>query len=227
MITTKCVLGGILLQLQSLVGNLIECVTLGVIFAKIIRPIKRAKTVIFSKNMVVCERKNNLCLMFRLTDLRESQLVESHVRLQLFSTIDDNGKNYQFHQQDLDVKYDWNSNVEKQDQLFLLIPLTILHVIDENSPFYDLTPEELQQSNFEIVAVLDGVVESTGMNTQAKTSYLADEIKWGYDFVNIMSKKCFDDKTGKFWVNFEQLDAVVPVNLPKLSAREQNNAAFQ
>lgn len=220
-ITTKCIVAGLLLQAQSLVGNFIECIALGLIFSKIIRPIKRAKTVVFSKKMVIGKRGSNVCLMFRLTDLRNSQLIESHVRLQLFRTLEENGRIYPFHQQDLDVKYDWNSYSDKQDQLFLLLPLTIIHVIDENSPFYDLTPNQLLTSKFELVAVLDGIVEATGMNTQAKTSYLADEILWGYDFVNLMSEDNFDSVTEKFWINYERHDDVVSVELPKLSARDQ------
>ena len=225
-ITTKCVVAGLLLQLQSLFGNLIECISLGLIFSKIVRPIKRAKTVVFSKKMLINKRGNKMCLMFRLTDLRDSQIVESHVRLQLFSTFEENGKTYPYHQQDLDVKYDWNSDSDKQDQLFLLIPLTIVHVLDENSPFYDLTPDQLLTSKFELVAVLDGIVESTGMNTQAKTSYLPDEILWGYDFVNLMSEENFDSKTGKFWVNYERHDDMVSVELPRYSARDQQELSL-
>jgi hypothetical protein len=176
--------------------------------------------------MLINKRGSKMCLMFRLTDLRDSQIVESHVRLHLFSTFHENGKTYPYHQQDLDVRYDWNSDSDKQDQLFLLIPLTIVHVIDENSPFYNLTPEKLSTSKFELVAVLDGIVESTGMNTQAKTSYLPDEILWGYDFVNLMSEDNFDSKTGKFWVNYERHDDMVPVELPRCSARDQQELSL-
>ncbi len=225
-ITTKCVIAGLILQLQSLLGNFIECVALGLIFSKIIRPIKRAKTVVFSKKMLINKRGDKLCLMFRLTDLRDSQIVESHVRLQLFSTFEENGRVYPFHQQDLDVKYDWNSDRDNQDQLFLLIPLTIIHVIDENSPFYDMTPETLLTSKFELVVVLDGIVESTGMNTQAKTSYLPDEILWGYDFVDLMSEDNFDSSTGKFWVNYLRHDDVVSKELPNCSARLQEELSL-
>lgn len=225
-VTTNCVVAGLLLQAQSVIGNFIECIALGLIFSKIIRPIKRAKTVMFSKKMLINKRGGKMCLMFRLTDLRESQIVESHVRLQMFSTMEEDGRVYPYHQQDLEVKYDWNSDSDKQDQLFLLIPLTIIHVIDQNSPFYDLTPQKLLTSRFELVAVLDGIVESTGMNTQAKTSYLPDEILWGYDFVNLMSEDQFDNTTGKFWVNFERHDEVISVELPNCSARDQHDLSL-
>lgn len=225
-VTTKCVVAGLIIQLQCLVGNLIDCILLGLIFSKIIRPIKRAKTIVFSKNMLVSKRGSKMCLMFRLMDLRESQIVESHVRLQLFHTVEENGMVYPYHQQDLPVQYDWSFDGDNQDQVFLLLPITIIHIIDDKSPFYDLTPEKLLTAKFEVVAVLDGIVESTGMNTQAKTSYLANEMCWGYDFVNVISENNFDEETGKYWVDFGKHDETIKIDLPDLSARDQDDATL-
>ena len=163
-----------------------------------------------------------MCLMFRLIDLRESQIVESHVRLQLFHPFEENGRRHPYYQQDLEVQYDWLSHSDKQDQLFILLPLTIIHIIDEKSPFYNLTPEKLSIAKFELIAVLDGIVESTGMNTQAKTSYLPNEILWGYDFVNVISDNNFDEETGKFWVDFTKHDQMFEIDLANSSSKEHD-----
>ena len=48
------------------------------------------------------------------------------------------------------------------DQLFLVSPLTICHVIDAKSPFYDLSQRSMQTEQFEIVVILEGIVETTG-----------------------------------------------------------------
>ncbi len=48
------------------------------------------------------------------------------------------------------------------DQLFLVSPLTICHVIDSKSPFYDLSLRSMQTEQFEIVVILEGIVETTG-----------------------------------------------------------------
>uniref|UniRef100_A0A8B9IAD1 Polypeptide N-acetylgalactosaminyltransferase n=1 Tax=Anser brachyrhynchus TaxID=132585 RepID=A0A8B9IAD1_9AVES len=47
------------------------------------------------------------------------------------------------------------------DQLFLVSPLTICHVIDAKSPFYDLSQRSMQTEQFEIVVILEGIVETT------------------------------------------------------------------
>lgn len=53
------------------------------------------------------------------------------------------------------------------DQLFLVSPLTICHVIDTKSPFYELSQRSMQTEQFEIVVILEGIVETTGESPPA------------------------------------------------------------
>ncbi len=39
----------------------------------------------------------------------------------------------------------------EEDKCLLLLPTTVSHKIDFESPFYNLTPEKLAESNFELV----------------------------------------------------------------------------
>lgn len=48
------------------------------------------------------------------------------------------------------------------DQLFLVSPLTICHEINSKSPFFDLSQRSLMNEQFEIVVILEGIVETTG-----------------------------------------------------------------
>jgi len=48
----------------------------GLVFAKLSRPKKRAETLLFSKNAVICKRDDQLCLLFRVGDMRKSHIVE-------------------------------------------------------------------------------------------------------------------------------------------------------
>ena len=57
--------------------------------------------------------------------------------------------------------------------------------IDEESPFWKMSPKDILASNFEILVTLDSVIESTGNTTQARSSYLPNEILWGFRSVTI------------------------------------------
>ena len=72
------------------------------------------------------------------------------------------------------------------DQCFMMFPNTICHKIDEESIFYRKGPKEILTSKFELVVILEGIVESTGNTVQTRTSYLPREILWGYRFENMV-----------------------------------------
>lgn len=48
------------------------------------------------------------------------------------------------------------------DRLFLVSPLVISHEIDAHSPFWDMSQAQLEKDDFEIVVILEGMVEATG-----------------------------------------------------------------
>ncbi|XP_009071808.1 PREDICTED: G protein-activated inward rectifier potassium channel 1 [Acanthisitta chloris] len=102
------------------------------------------------------------------------------------------------------------------DQLFLVSPLTICHVIDSKSPFYDLSQRSMQTEQFEIVVILEGIVETTGMTCQARTSYTEDEVLWGHRFFPVISLE-----EGFFKVDYSQFHATFEVPTPPYSVKEQ------
>jgi len=54
------------------------------------------------------------------------------------------------------------------DFFFLAWPIKIVHHIDDASPLWDLSPEALLVSGFEIVVILEACCEATGATTQVQ-----------------------------------------------------------
>ena len=219
-ITPECPEAIVLLNLQSLTGFIIGAFILGLIFAKLSRPKNRAETILFSRNAVIAVRDGKMCLMFRVGDVRKSQILEAHVRVHLFRLRRTReGVELPFYQQNLPVGIDWLCEENQIDSiLFLILPLTIVHVIDENSPFYEMQPKDLCNCDFEIVVVLEGTVEATSMVVQARTSYIAEEIIWGHEFTNITDQTKW--RSGKYRVDFSTFDDIGPVATPRVSAKD-------
>merc|ERR1711874_919275 len=65
----------IVMSLQSVIGCLIQAFMVGLVFAKLSIPKDRAKTVVFSKNAVICERNRKLCMVFRIGDMRHDSFI--------------------------------------------------------------------------------------------------------------------------------------------------------
>uniref|UniRef100_H3BGW3 G protein-activated inward rectifier potassium channel 3 n=2 Tax=Latimeria chalumnae TaxID=7897 RepID=H3BGW3_LATCH len=211
MVTSNCTEGVFLLMMQSIVGSMIDALMVGCMFVKISRPKKRAETLIFSKYCVISYRDEKLCLMFRIGDLRDSHMVDAKIRAKLIkSRQTKEGEFLPLEQSEINLGYDTGD-----DRLFLVEPQIISHPINEISPFWDMSAECLKGEQFEIIVILEGIVEATGMTCQAKTSYIEDEILWGHRF-----EPCMTLEKGAFRVDYTSFNKTFEVHLPAISAKE-------
>lgn len=69
--------------IQCIMGVFIQAFMVGIVFAKLSRPKKRAQTLLYSRNAVICHRDGVPYLMFRVGDMRKSHIIEAHVRAQI------------------------------------------------------------------------------------------------------------------------------------------------
>jgi hypothetical protein len=213
-INEKCPVAIVLLVVQSCFGLLIQALWLGLVYTRWSRSSERRQTLIWSRRATVCLRDGCLTLQVRLGDMRHrSTLVEAHVRMYFVCrrrTRDNDEMPIEL--LDMDVGYG-----SGRDRLFVNWPTTIEHKIDAASPLYETGPEQLSHAEFEIVVVLEGTIESTGMVTQAKTSFTPDEILWAHRFAPIVHV----DEQHRYVVDFAQFHRTVddPVT-PRLSAQQ-------
>uniref|UniRef100_A0A8D2ZW66 ATP-sensitive inward rectifier potassium channel 14 n=1 Tax=Scophthalmus maximus TaxID=52904 RepID=A0A8D2ZW66_SCOMX len=216
-VTEECPVAVITVVIQSIVGCIIDSFMIGIIMAKMARPKKRNQTLMFSKNAVISLRDGKLCLMWRVGNLRKSHIVEAHVRAQLIrSYVTAEGEFIPLEQMDLNVGYD-----EGTDRLFLVSPLVIVHEIDKDSPLYTLSRADLETDDFEIIVILEGMVEATAMTTQFRSSYLAREIFWGHRFEPVI----YEDRD-RYKVDYARFHKSYEVpSTPHLSAKELDEAA--
>ncbi|TSM68904.1 G protein-activated inward rectifier potassium channel 1 [Bagarius yarrelli] len=214
-ITDKCPEGIILFLFQSILGSIVDAFLIGCMFIKMSQPKKRAETLMFSEHAAISMRDGKLTLMFRVGNLRNSHMVSAQIRCKLLkSRQTPEGEFLPLDQLELDVGFSTGA-----DQLFLVSPLTICHVIDSESPFYELSQRSMQTEQFEIVVILEGIVETTGMTCQARTSYTEDEVLWGHRFFPVISLE-----EGFFKVDYSQFHATFEVPTPPYSVKEQDEA---
>uniref|UniRef100_A0AAY5K0T3 Uncharacterized protein n=1 Tax=Esox lucius TaxID=8010 RepID=A0AAY5K0T3_ESOLU len=213
LVTANCMEGVVLLMAQSIIGSIIDALMVGCMFVKISRPQKRAQTLIFSKHCVISERDEKLCLLFRIGDLRASHMVDAKIRAKLIkSRQTKEGEFIPLEQSEINLGYDTGG-----DRLLLVEPQTITHVINETSPFWEIGAERLTRERFEIIIILEGIVEASGMTCQARTSYTEDEILWGHRF-----ESCMSLEKGSYCVDHSAFDKTFPVQTSTLSAKEKS-----
>ncbi|CAB3400777.1 unnamed protein product [Caenorhabditis bovis] len=201
--TDLCPPAYLTLCVQCVVGVFLQTILTGIVIAKILRPKKRRQEMRFSRMAVVGplnENDRRPTLMIRLADIQEKLfLAESHVRLYMAcSRINSRGDRELIGVKDMNVGYDsgW-------DRVLLLWPIIVRHVIDEESPLHGMTREAILKADFELIMTVEGIVEATGMTFQARTSFLPDEILWGYKFKPMV---LMNEKISKYEVHYALFD---------------------
>ncbi|CAF1282807.1 unnamed protein product [Adineta steineri] len=178
-VTENCTAGIFLLIIQSCFGLIIQALWVGLVYTKLSRPKKRRRTLMWSDKALITIRDGYLTLQCRLGDMRyRSTLVEAHIRMYFVSKrLTKENEIIPLNLIDMNVGYD-----EGKDRLFFNWPIIIEHKINDKSPLFDFDKEQILKEKFEILIVLEGIIEPTGMVTQARTSYMPDEIVWGARF---------------------------------------------
>lgn len=211
--TEECPEAITVMMIQSCFGVICQAMMTGIVFAKLSRPKKRAETLMFSKNACICKQDGEMCLLFRVGDMRKSHIVEAHVRAVVIKKkITKEGEVLPLYQYDVNLGYE-----DGLDRLFLVWPVILVHKIDEDSPFWQMSPEDLHREQFELIVILEGIVESTGMTTQARSSYLPGEILWGHRFERLVT---FQKENGQYQIDFSRFHNTMPVETPPCSAKE-------
>ncbi|KAM9302105.1 ATP-sensitive inward rectifier potassium channel 11 [Gastrophryne carolinensis] len=212
MITEECPAAILVLIVQNIVGLVINAIMLGCIFMKTAQAHRRAETLIFSKHAVIAPRNGKLCFMFRVGDLRKSMIISATIRMQVVrKSSSAEGEVLPLDQIDIQ-----NENPVGTNGIFLVSPLIICHTITSQSPLYQVSPTDLtHHQDLEVIVILEGVVETTGITTQARTSYLADEILWGQRFVPIVA-----EEDGVYSVDYSKFGNTVKVPTPDCSAKQ-------
>ncbi|XP_028167969.1 G protein-activated inward rectifier potassium channel 3-like [Ostrinia furnacalis] len=197
----------IVMVLEIVAGTALSGGLVSLLYTKLVRPNRHVSSVGFSKKATVCLRDGELCLQFRVWDLLNLHIISSSITayiLKPIRTLEGELVHNYIHQLKL-----------KNATAFLLWPITVVHVIDADSPLYEFSAEDMMDYRFEIVVCLTGSSKNMGTVTQSRTSYLSKEIIWGYRFKNVLT---YSKKKESYIINVDELDTVEQVPTPLCSA---------
>lgn len=168
----------------------------GLAFARFSRPTAR---VAFSQSAVIAPHEGAPTLMFRAANQRRNQILEAQVRLYLMR--DEVSTEGQFMRRFYELKL-----LRSRTPSFTLT-WTILHAIDEHSPFYGATPESLAQMRASLVVSLTGVDETVSQAIHARHTYSGQDILWNYRLVDIFHETA----EGHRYIDYNRFHDVVPL----------------
>uniref|UniRef100_A0A671LI96 ATP-sensitive inward rectifier potassium channel 10-like n=1 Tax=Sinocyclocheilus anshuiensis TaxID=1608454 RepID=A0A671LI96_9TELE len=203
-ITEECPSAIVLLIIQLLITTAMEIFITGTFLAKVARPKKRGETIRFSQHAVIANHDGRPSLMIRVANMRKSLLLGCQVTGKLLQPcVPKQGETVRLDQKNVTFSVDTAS-----ESPFLILPLTFYHFIDEQSPLWT----DPDPADFELLVMMSSTVEPTSATCQVRTSYLPDEILWGYEFPPIVSLS----PMGKYVADLAYFDKVVKTKTPPL-----------
>ena len=159
----------IVMAVEALAGLLMFALGTGILFSRFSRP---TASVMFSKTAVVSPYRGKHAFMFRVANARTNQLIELEAKVQ-FSRIEGVHRRYD------------QLKLERSRVTFFPLSWTVVHPIDESSPMFGMTSDELHAMDAEVLILLTGTDETFSQVVHARSSYKADEVLFGRRFVNI------------------------------------------
>jgi inward rectifier potassium channel len=147
----------------------------GLIFARFSRPSAR---LLFANNPVIAPHEGVPTLMVRLANERHNIIGNATARLWLFKDI--------VTAEGQEVRRFFELPLMRNESPALALSWTLYHVIDEQSPLYGLTSDDLAASDVSLVVVVSGYDVIAAQTVHARKPYEHKDILFGRRYVDVL-----------------------------------------
>ena len=183
--------------IESMIGLLGFAMATGLLYGRFSRP--EAK-ILYSHNAVIAPYKEQTAIMFRIANERKNQLIEIEASVTLsYKSEVPNTRRF------------FNLKLEISKINFFPLSWTIVHPINEESPLYGLTEQEVLDLDAELIILLKGFDDAFSQTVYSRNSYKCHEFIWGAKF-----KSMFE--LGKESIlHLDKINEFEPVALPVMA----------
>lgn len=165
----------IISSLEALIGLMSFALITGLLYGRFSMPESR---LLFSDNAVVAPYRGITALMFRIANLQKSQLLDVELTVSISLYEDKNGER---------VRTFYTLNLERNTLTFFPTSWTVVHPIDEKSPFFEMDEQVFKACEAEIMVVFKAYDDRYFQTIHATNSYTINEMEWGAKFTPILS----------------------------------------
>lgn len=160
----------IIAAIESFVGILSFAMVTGLLYGRFTLPKAYLK---FSDNIIVAPHKGQRALMVRIASYKNNHITDLEAKITIAMRLTEDGKK---------ISRFFAPKLEIDRISSLALTWTIVHLIDEESPFYDMGQQEILQTDFEIMYNIKGFDDHFSNIVQQRSSYTADELIYGAKF---------------------------------------------
>ena len=186
--------------IESFLGILMLALATGLIYGRFSQPRAYLK---FSSIALFAPFKDGYALMFRFAPFKQHFLTDVEVKVTCVMKYSENENERK------NVFYSLDLELSRANSL--ATNWTIVHVVNENSPLYQLTRKEIEEAETEILVFVKGYDEEYANTVVSRSSYIASEFIYGAKF-NMMYEPS-EDKTSTI-LHMDKIDSYHREELP-------------
>lgn len=184
-----------IVMLESVTSLLLTALATGLVFAKFSLPMSRLA---FSSKLTISPMNGVPTLALRVGNERSNVIAEARIRLGfVYTEISQEGV-LMYRLEDLKLVRDTTQALTRS--------WTVMHVIDQSSPLYGMTPETLVTREVEFFASVVGTDDTSLQPVHSRHRYLDSDVVWGARHVDILSEL----PDGQLQMDVRKFDLVMP-----------------
>jgi inward rectifier potassium channel len=166
--------GHAIATVEIFTGMSLLAVMTGLVFARFSRP--RARFV-FAEHPIVTLHEGLPTLMIRVANARHNTISGATAQLWLLRAV-------RTAEGQLFRRY-YELVLERNENPIFVLSWTLFHVIDETSPLFGLTPDDLAGSDAAVTLTVAGVDGNSAQQLNAQRIYSHEDIRWQHRYVDI------------------------------------------
>lgn len=170
------ILTGILASVEALLGLMTFAIIAGLVYGRFSKP---QAEIIYSKNILITEFEGKKVLQIRIANNLSNDLFDIESKILMIH----NQKN----EEGIFVKR-YHSLPLVYDKInFMPMNWTLTHIIDEESPLFNLSQEEMAANKTEFIVIVASFDDSFSQLVHSKTSYLCRDIVYEGNWASVFT----------------------------------------
>ncbi|MES2205711.1 MAG: ion channel [Pseudomonadota bacterium] len=186
--------GHFIATLETFFGMMNTALIAGLMFSRFSRP--RAR-IMFVRYPIIGPVNNKNTLTIRVANARQNIIIDASAKLSLLSN--------EVTEEGMTIRRFKTLKLERDQSPIFLLGWNLMHVLDESSPLFGLTADDLKNTLAELILTIEGIDETTGQSILSRYNYSHACIRWNARYLELLTT----DKNGISHMDYRKFHEVV------------------
>lgn len=186
--------GNAISVIEMFIGMLSLALMTGLIFSKFSLP---KDQIVFTNKAILTNFNGQRTIMFRLANARSNRIMNAQID---FTMLRD-----EITKEGLEIRRFEELKLKKSKTPFFTLSLLGMHVLDESSPLYNMSDDDIKNSSIEFVVSFLGHDDTYGQTIHAVKMYQASDLICGGRFADILLR----NNDGSRFIDFKDFNKIL------------------